>query len=656
MKIKLILMTMLFGIIGAVNSFAACNVKDAAGEWQSGATIGFVVEDEDGNEISSGGSSSDSVGSQRSADSDSGDDGNSDYIFQKGKVYYIYLTVNGSKDVEYQGSGQDYYCQLEIDTSTVGKGFTIVDPDSDEFVILESDLVKGKLNNGDKCVIDLGNIDPEADEEIPFKYEVVDLQYKIGVVKEGVSDGQNVGRHKEITRKNYFKDEKIEVFLTVNGKALDTDGEFYDKKTVVTSSEGGGQLTGHTLQYESLKIELDGKDGNDPDRYTYSVGKINLKKVTFSGLATDFTAVVKDDGNAYHSDQWLDDDLDGTVDHTDPISYVRAKKAKIEAEGGAKIDLTTAIIKIRAKGAVDPDDSSKFQIKIPVKTASTTYDSKKKISTIAMPAVSSTNSFKNNVAYLKDMTIDWEIQLDGGDWVSLGTSQNDAYITLAQPTCAKMYHTLFHIACKNASEKSGKSEVFKGIWDYFETKAVTTHDNISLSYYGKASSRALTTIEYTLPNSTSLARQHSIATTSELLKYKDGKCGAWAAFFQDVLKIHALGATKVQMWADGTKIVKYTPSKREQLGAAWFSVNEIPGQNASVPKERCWPDHVFIEYNKKFYDPSYGLEYESDKNNAVDELKSYGWRVYDDPLIGGAYYYFRKTEDADPSNKKVTFK
>jgi hypothetical protein len=72
MKIKLVLMVMLMSIAGTLNTFAACNVKQADGTIKQ-VTLDYVVEDAEGTQMSS-------------------------YIFLKDEEYKVFLTVDGVKD------------------------------------------------------------------------------------------------------------------------------------------------------------------------------------------------------------------------------------------------------------------------------------------------------------------------------------------------------------------------------------------------------------------------------------------------------------------------------------------------------------------------------------------------------------------------------
>ena len=649
---------MLMSISGALNSFAACNVKDVDGKWTS-AELGFVVEDEDGNTI--GGNVSSQPGSSSSSQ-DTGAESYNDYAFKLGETYYIYLTVNGEKEVQYDdGSGSEYYCRLEIDTSVTGRNLKLKDPDTGDIAVLESDQIKGMNTDGEPCTISLDNIDPESDESVPFLYEVVELGYDIRVKKDGKDD-----RYTPTGRTTFLKGEEVEAFLLVNGNNRPKVGEeHYHKEELSTSETCSDSLTGIVLKYGDLEVKLDGDEAPQPQRsfmmgafgatrsgsgasstaFKYSVvEKINIEKVTFSG--SNFTDVVKDDGTSYHADpqdpyHWFDKNLDGAVDELFPISYVKGAKTTLSLiVNCGEYDFSGGTINIKATGAANKD--SVEQIKISATSATASKISDKKY-LITMSGATSTAAFDKKVAYLKDMTIKWEIQFDKGKWVELGETKHNAYITLAKPICKSMYHTLFHIACKNADGKSNKGEVFKEIWKKLSSLVNTNVDEKEFYYYGKSAtipSNQTRTFPIK-PGTDSIARMKEVTSTKGLLKNFDGKCGAWADFMVELLGVHDFTCTKESVEMDKSKTLSENYSPTDLIGWALpgssgyekckkyscFMLASSEGAHHGVPsKEFVFTDHQFVKYGDNYYDPSYGKEYgKSPVGSIAKSIEWYGW-------------------------------
>ena len=659
MKIKLVLMVMLMSIAGTLNSFAACNVKDVDGKWTS-AELGFVVEDEDGNTI--GGNVSSQSGSSSSSQ-ETGAESYNDYAFKLGETYYIYLTVNGEKEVQYDdGSGSEYYCRLEIDTSVTGRDLKLKDPDTGDIAVLESDQIKGMNTDGEPCTISLDNIDPESDEPVPFLYEVVELDYELRTVWDGKDN-----RYVPTKRRGFLKGEQVYAFLLVNGMGRPAAGQdHYHYIQVATDTEGKDLYTGEVLRYGDLEINLDGEEseleansimmsmpqtrsksgeGNSNlEALKYSVAKhMKVEKVTY----TVETNLIKDDGGKYHDAQWLDTNLDDSKpDYADPITYQGGKAVTLKVDFDCdKVDFSGegAVIKIQGEGAPKADGT--YQIVIPptdvsIKVEYEKGDSEKiKKSTLLLPVVTSKKVFEKKVDYIKDMSIKWQIKFDKQPWVAIeSVSKNDAYITLEEePLCEKHYRSLYHIACEQATGATSKSGAFEKLSKYLSNKSTVDYDGDKLCFYGITFTN-MNKCDYTEPNKPSLARYISTLkghkqTAQSLLLQHDGRCGEWVRLTQQLARVYGIKKEKNPVLiiapdeamipkVDSTKVpAGYLPDNKPLL-----DVGTADGQNITSPLEHIWSNHSFVAYGENtFFDPSFGKDYPK-LGNVGDSIVGYGWR------------------------------
>ncbi|MBQ7257064.1 MAG: hypothetical protein IJS60_05160 [Abditibacteriota bacterium] len=142
----------------------------------------------------------------------------------------------------------------------------------------------------------------------------------------------------------------------------------------------------------------------------------------------------------------------------------------------------------------------------------------------------SSNTY-NSVRYRK-LYIDWKYNS-----IDIGRTYHDLYVTLREPlketnestitaydvyytnnpNDKRLYETCVWIGCVAAKGKLTETDVFNSIWNKFQTMNVTSKDGEQLGYYVAG--------ENTL----------GVFTTYNLLRVKDGRCGSWARFFQNVL-------------------------------------------------------------------------------------------------------------------------
>ncbi len=190
----------------------------------------------------------------------------------------------------------------------------------------------------------------------------------------------------------------------------------------------------------------------------------------------------------------------------------------------------------------------------------------------------------------------WYYQIDGGGWTRFATSMHQLYLTSAAPTVAKNQETLFYYACNKpdgASSADGQV-VAHQIFKDFETLEMRQVDRFS-----------------GIPTGNFLKFWPG-GPTKNVLQEGQGVCKAWALFFNDVLKVHGLAASTVDIeaynivFSDGDKhdgscwIPKGNPKIME--GTAPRS-----GQGHSSQANVSWPGHTISFAYGEYYDPSYGI-------------------------------------------------
>jgi hypothetical protein len=127
-----------------------------------------------------------------------------------------------------------------------------------------------------------------------------------------------------------------------------------------------------------------------------------------------------------------------------------------------------------------------------------------------------------------------------------------------------------------------------GVWSDFDgpLPGVRKFDGTEMTYWGS----------FAAPRGSS----NICFTTADLMKYGDGKCGAWSMFFEDTLSIHGIASTHSAI----------RPQDTNAVGFAVYS--SLPGQGMNPPLVFAFSDHAVTKYSGSIYDPSYGKKYTSE--------------------------------------------
>jgi len=236
--------------------------------------------------------------------------------------------------------------------------------------------------------------------------------------------------------------------------------------------------------------------------------------------------------------------------------------------------------------------------------------------------------------------LDWQVSFDSGStWQSVGNTKHTVYVTAANPYGILRQETLFYHGCKYADGVDNTLTMISAIWQPFSStvRNVKRVDGTQLTYYNSYIVNSFYT--YTL------------------LAQGDGRCGAWARFFLDVL--HAQGYHQnyslativpsatgvdhgfiVKNWTfsgSGTNGSGTHPYINRVSGIVhprpyfgtngyiWVGTPEVtytsgtPGQGNGKPAALFF-NHALVVLNGVFYDPSYGVTYPNLQgfNNALD--------------------------------------
>ena len=395
--------------------------------------------------------------------------------------------------------------------------------------------------------------------------------------------------------------------------------------------------------------------------------KINTVK--FSGAKI---YIKRDNGTPYSGYAWKDDNLDGESDlnNANAVSTVKYQPvaykstSKITAQGTFKPNC----LKIDKEGTSNPVSSDFIQgwdVEAAVKRYRFSHNNSDWSAWTETNPVIGKNKIKETaqVGYNLTFPIYWQYgfgetgtadgQLHAFD---AGTSKHEMYLTYNAPiTTDDLYETVFHISCTNANEEHSEDSVVSGIWDGFSGRNVKRKDGTELTYYA--------------------SYQTDTTTVTGLLSNTDGQCGAWASFFQTALAIHGIQSEYKKFrsnptFADGFIVKTWSFSGTGDVGSNFPYTNKLhpslplvgttqynwgtpaevtytegnPGQNNSMPAS-FFNNNQLIKYGNKYYDPSYGVIYESVQK--IDETLS---GFYNKPLFEDEIY-FRK----NPSGVQIEF-
>ena len=385
------------------------------------------------------------------------------------------------------------------------------------------------------------------------------------------------------------------------------------------------------------------EEGFDDIYVLKAVPEVHPRTISFSGAT--YQELKGDDGQVtYKAPHWYDVNGDMQIapglmlpERNRPVAYVQGSTIKLKAKFRAKgFNWQNNGVHVRAKinGTLDLPDTYCVMATDGYLTLPETPLDQPLDHTVKFYSAQGDNSF--NIA--------WEFYTNyiGNDpnWKSAGTTKHTVYLVKAVPlTTAKslMCETLFNIGCRKADGLTDPTAIVNAIYGEFTDQKVARvepskgtlrksmsiehpEDDEEMTYWGNPTQDYFTTID--------------------LLKEADGKCGAWARFFMDVLR--AQGITGAELY-----VLKAPSPNSTQLAADYLSeiglnlspsppqdftplllVNDwtlfepspgngnpskfrhtdnpgVAAQGNTLPRS-YFQDHDVVCYGTKFYDPSYG--------------------------------------------------
>ena len=374
-----------------------------------------------------------------------------------------------------------------------------------------------------------------------------------------------------------------------------------------------------------LKLEYDENvDGENrdifkcSDKVTLTAVKISLKEVSFSGNSNH--TIKSDDGlTDYSAPHWqdnsmpLDGDADDIGDIKYPICYTRSSKMKAQVLLGVEPSAINIPICLCGDGLNNYDfPNTNFVLSG---------------SSVLSPVIECANAFANHVDFINSLSIEWKYAFsNSASWVKIGESKNPCYITLGDPNVTP-YITLVHIGCANALGETTGDPVVQKIWQEFSDLSVRrVSDMHTLTYYK-------TPYDPNCPY-----------TVEGLLREGDGRCGAWARFLRDAIKVQGIsGAIVVEIvpidfddLLGGILLVKNQDLSPLTLTPPQppIPTEGIAGQGCADPSQSIFVNHAVVLLGTKIYDPSYGslshnlLDWQRNSLDAIRYFDTDGNNVY----------------------------
>jgi len=380
------------------------------------------------------------------------------------------------------------------------------------------------------------------------------------------------------------------------------------------------------------------------------VVSVKLKELAFNG--DKYHVVKSDDGSQdYDAPHWqdnsspLDGDADDSGDKKYPVAFTRNTKMKVSATWRIEPAGLNLAVKIKGDGPGNLD--------FPENIAVIDGDE------VSITDVECLNAFVNEVDFFDPMTIKWFFSVDGGTtWSSAGTSENQTYVTLDDPQGVR-YHTLLHLGCKNAEGMTAEEDVFSAIWDEFTDLQVRRVDDTTLTYYADKFCQN-TTLSQLLTNYDgqclawcellkAINDMHGISELTEIsvfpaayTTYNNSTSSAFEVSYENngmLIKKWSISGPSPHAdldlnsnWIEdcdedqfstnifyGTQRKHFFPPHQDlfdsdNLEGVETIITVSPslyGQGNVVPGLQMFDTHYLIKRNGKYYDPSYGVSFNS---------------------------------------------
>ncbi len=346
------------------------------------------------------------------------------------------------------------------------------------------------------------------------------------------------------------------------------------------------------------KVKIEYNDGSDEERTsTEEIAFIEIKlvKVAFSG--SGYRTIRSDDGGTnYTAPHWNDPDGDGDPSdgHAYPVAYVSDTKLTVAPEWKLEPEVDGVNLKVKASG---PDSISIDEVNAQVNGDKVDLAS----------SAQATDEFeKDKVRYWEEFELAFEASFQGEDeWVEVGTSKNQLYVTRGAPAVSPLYHTVVHLGCSNADGETTESDIVDAIYAEFANRSVQRVDGIQMTYWAQDSSGVY---------------QMGAQTTSALLAAPDGNgnCEAWSLLLRDMLRAQNISADRVIVapldLRERALLVKNWDFTGAGDTSQYFTHEyptdvvvgaKLPAQGNSDPPP-AFNAHWITRVGTEYFDPSYG--------------------------------------------------
>ncbi len=211
--------------------------------------------------------------------------------------------------------------------------------------------------------------------------------------------------------------------------------------------------------------------------------------------------------------------------------------------------------------------------------------------------------------FYEPFEITWYVSRNqNGPWIEVGKSQNPLYVIYSQTPITNLtfFHSLLYYGCKHGKDMTSQNAIVDAIYNNtFSSRTLPRKDSptkTAMSYWAWPHPQG---------------QGDDCFSTQSLLRYENGRCGAWARFFDDIIKSQGIIGSQISVvtWPDGVgplefslptdinnffgahaNSVKYDPSFDFQGNpylAAEFFVNNW---NFSSNKFYLW-DREWMPYN-----------------------------------------------------------
>lgn len=330
-----------------------------------------------------------------------------------------------------------------------------------------------------------------------------------------------------------------------------------------------------------------------------------------------------------------------------PVAFISSKEARINAQFELNGCTGTIWAKGDGPGGYDPPAQQLVQGLYP---------------TTALPI-----PFPSNVVDFYDpFEITWYISNSpNGPWIDAGKSKNPLYVVHSSTpiNIDPVFHSVIYYGCKNAKGLTVADQIVDDIY----TKTFST-SNLSVPRRDLPTKSAMS--YWIWPDPDQNADDECYFFTQDLLKWENGRCGAWAHFFHDMISVQGIPGAEISAVTYAVDPAAYISDLNTDINAffgsvagniyqsepAWpqffvkkfkltsnkfytwdrewepygTSTNPISLPNGNVleyspengnPAQgnpnpmSTFLDHGIVKYNGKYYDPSYGTAIQNSAND-----------------------------------------